>query len=223
MELSNLKTLRRIIPGTIFTFLSIPFYINFIAEQTQNSEALKFPLESYGPILTFIIGTLLSQTGMRNKVLKQSLEKINGNIFNRLHEISYGQSTQGKIFSSEKQRKMMRIFYHLIDNDESLKEKAKLVRDNGLIWSSIADAIWLGALFSFLYLVLAYISTFYAPDKTFALTITSIILLFIALILCGLVLPKIHKEHIKLGNEQLDIIEQFYKQKTKELLKEHEI
>ncbi|KTT32590.1 hypothetical protein NS201_07415 [Pseudomonas oryzihabitans] len=117
----------------------------------------------------------------------------------------------------------MRIFYHLIDNDESLKEKAKLVRDNGLIWSSIADAIWLGALFSFLYLVLAYISTFYAPDKTFALTITSIMLLCIVLILYGLALPKIHKEHIKLGNEQLDIIEQFYKQKTKELLKEHEI
>jgi Flp pilus assembly protein TadB len=95
---------------------------------------------------------------------------------------------------------LMNTFYSLVDSQESLKEKAKLVRENGLAWSSIADIVVLGTLVACFYFPL-WLLTNYSPFLYWAA-----IAVVLALLSAFVLHPRAERRHIALSNEQLDFI-----------------
>ena len=158
MELSTLKKLRKVVPGTVFLFFSVPAYQFCVDDIYKIDDSLKFPLEGYGAVLAIIIGSFFGTLKVRRLRNKKTHKEINENIKTRLlmEGLAEHRSEDEKI-KIKNSRKLMHIFYHLIDNDQSLKEKSKLVRDNGLIWTSTADVAILGCFFSWVYLILILI------------------------------------------------------------------
>lgn len=204
MDLSTLKRMRVIVPGTTFVFFMMPIYIYFSPKVLEIDSALKFPLESYGAVLAFIAGTLFNTYNIRRLMLKRSLHKVDDNIQNKLLQegLVVPQDIQKKE-AVKKSRKLMNVFYAYIDADESLKERAKLVRENGLVLTSSADVALIGLFFAYLYLFLSWL---YDINTLFLFSGLTIGL--IAIISWGLVHSKALESQIKLGNEQINFIVQ---------------
>lgn len=204
MDLSTLKRMRVIVPGTTFVFFMMPIYIFFSPKVLEIDSALKFPLESYGAVLAFIAGTLFNTYNIRRLMLKRSLHKVDDNIQNKLLQegLVVPQDIQKKE-AVKKSRKLMNVFYAYIDADESLKERAKLVRENGLVLTSSADVALIGLFFAYLYLFLSWL---YDINTLFLFSGLTIGL--IAIISWGLVHSKALESQIKLGNEQINFIVQ---------------
>ena len=212
MELSNLKKLRKIVPGTIFVFFAIPCYQYFTNEIISIDESVKFVLKGYGAVLAFIIGTLFSTLKIREKRNKSTHEEIVKNI--KLKLLQHGLTKQVAQVDKDRiieSKALMHIFYNFIDNDESLKEKSKLVRDNGLTWSSTADAAILGCLFSWLYFIMVL---FFGPEPILAWS--GVMIGLIGLLSGWILHPMAVKEHIALGDQQIDFIATNYKEKLNE-------
>lgn len=202
MDLSTLKRMRVIIPGTTFVFFMIPIYIYFSPKIIETDSALKFPIESYGAVLTFVIGTLFNTYNLRKLILKKSLDEIDNNIKNKLlQEGLTASQTPTKIEEIKKSKKLMNIFYYFTDTEETLKEKAKLVRENGLVLSSSADIALIGSFFSLLYLFLSYFHDINALFLFSGLAIGAM-----AIISWLSVHSKALESHLLLSNEQLDYI-----------------
>lgn len=201
MELSTLKTYRKVVPGATFIFFLIPAYL-FFTDQVFEIDTAKFVIGGFGVVLAFIIGTCFGSLKIRSLRNKKTHAEIITNIKNKLIENGLTRTVDaGKKRKVIEGRQLMYVFYHFIDNDESLKEKSKLVRDNGLIWTSTADVAILGCFFAWLYFLL--ILFFGAePLLVFAGLLIGCIGLF-----CGAILhPLSVKNHIALGNEQLEFI-----------------
>lgn len=202
MELSRLKILRKIVPGTVFLFFSVPVYQYFTEEIFKIDESLRFSLEGYGAVLAIIIGSLFGTLKIRSMRNRKTHKEINDNIKSRL--ITEGlaeEKTEEEIAKVKNSRELMHVFYHIIDNDESLKEKSKLVRDNGLIWTSTADIAILSCFFSWVYLLMILILGVDGLLVSSGLMIGSI-----GLISGEVLHPRTVKEHINLGNQQIDFI-----------------
>lgn len=202
MELSTLKKLRKVVPGTVFLFFSVPIYQFFAEDLFKIDDSLKFSLEGYGAVLAIIIGSFFGTLKIRSLRNDSTHKRINENIKSRLLAEGLTEERTDEEKESVKNSKLlMHVFYHLIDNDESLKEKAKLVRDNGLIWTSTADVAILGCFFSWLYFILILV---FGAD---GLLVSSGLMIGSIGFISGAILhPRTVNEHISLGNEQIDFI-----------------
>jgi hypothetical protein len=107
----------------------------------------------------------------------------------------------------------MHIFYHFVDNDRSLSEKANRVRFNGLIWTSTVDLTIIAAFGSLIFWVKLII------ERTSYDLWMAVILLVLSLFSFGLI-QLTTKRHISLSNEQLDIICDLYRPELKEKMYE---
>ncbi|MFB2752992.1 hypothetical protein ACE02G_04985 [Shewanella xiamenensis] len=202
MELSTLKKLRKVVPGTVFLFFSVPIYQFFAEDLFKIDDSLKFSLEGYGSVLAIIIGSFFGTLKIRMIRNESTHKKINENIKYRL--LTEGLTEERTVEEKERiknSKRLMHVFYHFIDNDESLKEKSKLVRDNGLIWTSTADVAILGCFFSWLYFILILV---FGADGV--LVSSGLMIGSIGLISGAILHPRTVKEHISLGNEQIDFI-----------------
>lgn len=93
----------------------------------------------------------------------------------------------------------MRVFYNIIDNDESLKRKGMNVMFNGIFWTSTADSALINFAFYFTY-------KYCYPTIENVHTLMSFFL-FTGIISIGLHIVSVIK-HIYLSNEQLNPIVQ---------------
>lgn len=202
MELSTLKKLRKIVPGTVFLFFSVPVYQFFVDDLFKIDDSLKFSLEGYGAVLAIIIGSFFGTLKIRSLRNETTHKEISDNLKRRLLMAGLiEQRSEKEKDEIKNSRKLMHVFYYLIDNDQSLKEKSKLVRDNGLIWTSTADVAILGCFFSWLYLILILIFGVDGLLASAGLMIGSI-----GLFSGAILHPRTVKEHISLGNEQIEFI-----------------
>ncbi len=212
MELSRLKTLRKIVPGGAFLLFSFPMY-KYATDNVFNlDDALAFPIEGIGAVLAFVIGTFFSSLKIRSVRNSKTHEQITDNIKSKL--IAHGLTTEiekSRIEKIKSSRQLMNIFYYFIDNNESLKEKAKLVRDNGLIWTSTADIAILSCLFCWIYFVLIL---FFEPELLFVSA--GLIIGCIGLLSGAILHPRAVKDHIDLGNEQIEFIVTNHKKELQE-------
>lgn len=207
MELSNLKNLRKVVPGTIFLFFGAPCYQYVTGNMFRVDESIKFAVEGYGSVLAIIIGSFFGTLKIRNLRNSVTHKKINDNIKNRLiKEGLTKDKSEEEINAVKTSKELMHVFYHLIDNDESLKEKSKLVRSSGLIWTSTADVAILGCFFSWLYFVMILL---FGPNNL--LVVAGLMIGFIGLISGAIFHPLATKEHINLGNEQINFIVTIHK------------
>ncbi|WP_053982309.1 hypothetical protein [Marinagarivorans algicola] len=202
MKLSNLKYLRKLVPGTIFIFFGVPCYQYMAGDLLNIDESIGFVIKGYGVVLAIIIGSFLECVKIRKLINSKTHQKINNNIKSKLIENGLTElKTEAEIDAVKSSKQLMHIFYHLIDNDESLKEKSKLVRDNGLIWTSTIDIAIIGCFYSWLYFILII---FFGANGL--LVSAGLMIGLIGLISGALLHPRAVSEHIALGDEQIDFI-----------------
>ena len=96
--------------------------------------------------------------------------------------------------------RLLKVFYYFVDNKESLKERAKGVYLNGLLWSSVADAMVMT-------LLLAGVSIiFYLALWRFYHLIVAVVAIAVCALLSRFLMPRVVAKHIDLGDEQVGFI-----------------
>ncbi len=171
-----------------------------------------------GPLYLIVI---LSLAGLyyiinpRKFFIKDSLRKFHDNIKTKLlSPFSDDDRITRSTDELMKGRKLILIFYKLIDNDESLKKKAKNIYFNGLIWTAVADIMAVSSI-----AIGFYIIRFFFLQRDHFLFF-SLGLAVLHLIASRILMPIVTKRHIELMDEQLDHIELNYTEDVRsELIK----
>lgn len=215
MNKETLKLWRIIIPGIIIYFLILLGLTNS-KEELFAFHKIFTTLEWNDAIYlvpVFIFGTMYYLLGVRWYVWKLFNTQIQENIKDKILNISKSTLLSSQWFNLKKDRILMNIFYSFVDNDESLKQKSKVVMFNGLIWSSFIDLSILSCLAALLYSIL---SIFTSKSHYIILADLLFCLSFLSLI-CTSLLTRKHKT---LSDEQLDIIAQTKKNEVEQKIKE---
>ncbi len=201
MNKETLKKWRILIPGIIIFFL-ILFSLTNSKEELFAIHKIFKTLEWNDSIylgLVFIFGVIYYALNVRWIVWKPFNFQVQENIKNKILNASKLELTSSKWFNLKRGRALMNIFYSFVDSDESLKEKAKSVRLNGLAWSSFIDLSVLSCLSALLnsgiYIFTSKLHHVYLAWIMFCISFIS--LLFVCLLTY---------RHIDKSNEQLEII-----------------
>lgn len=199
MEQDLLKKLRIIVPGCLifFAFLSV-IMVKFAVKDLFSTIAIVDIV--YFIIIVFALGVIYHLFNFRSPFFRSSLEKINSNIKSSLLKpFKDDQEISNKSEALKEGKTLMGIFYSIVDNDNSLKAKAKNVYFNGIFLSSVADLIPIS------FLAIGMHSACYLIWKS-NYYLTLIFVWLVIYILAYVLLPKVTKKHIDLSNEQLDFI-----------------
>jgi hypothetical protein len=188
----------------------------FDAQQFPSTETLG-ALKTLGVLaaVAIILGALYRLSRIRNWVFTPATIRIQDNIKESLLSVaSRNPTVVSRRHTLLEGRTLIEVFYRFVDNHASLQEKAKGVRANGLVLSTMAD----------LYLISAGICLLCGlgglVDLIWGLPIGFIFLgdwkvstLFILSVASGSVafigrqlFPVVEHHHIDLSNEQLDYI-----------------
>jgi hypothetical protein len=198
MEQTTLKYLRVLIPGLIILIGLLPIK-NQLVGFGVNLDGLDY---NYTLLFAITLGAIYYQLNIQRLITSHSHYLINKNIYDGLLK-TYSKNIDDNIRKDIlKKGSYMRVFYRIIDNDESLKQKANLVRFNGIFWTSSADIFIISLIYSCLYHFNVLTTT-----NNIALSKALVIIMWSALFLHIISVRK----HIKLGNEQLKVIDQLYK------------
>jgi hypothetical protein len=200
LEQKTLNNLRIVVPGAIFVIYAVILgAITKLYElPTPDADAL------VKSVFVLVIGAVYRFTPLRTWINKSYFDRVNENIRSRM--VSMSGIVDDKVKYTW--NKLRKIFYDIIDNDESLKIKSQRVMFNGLLWTSAADITAIGVLFLgySLILILSDVrNAAYAAIAYFACALLG----FIGSI-------KTTEKHIELGNEQLDLIEEKYASKIRD-------
>jgi hypothetical protein len=194
MELSNLKLLRKIVPGVYIIGCSYPFLPNL--SNVYSHDASPFIVICVGAVIGFVYDAL----GWRRLRNRKSHQRINDNIKDLL--IEYGLTRPASAEEVEKLKSstnLRSVFYQLVDNDPSLIEKSRNVRDNGLFWTSTADVALISCVYTWIYCFSVWLlSEHYAS--------VGLIIGAIGLISGCFLHPLAVNKHIALSNEQIQHI-----------------
>lgn len=148
-----------------------------------------------------ILGCLYYALPLREYSNRRYYDSVNENLRSRLVEIS-GLTDNKEMYSWNKMRS---IFYIIIDNDNSLTIKSRQAYQNGLIWTTVADIRAISALS----LVLSIVLLIHKVNNSGVLCAMFMTLVLVSYLFSYL----ITKRHIRIGNEQLEIIDQVYREK----------
>jgi hypothetical protein len=193
-------TLRVTIPGTIILLAILPLF----KEEFSYGKLVSFFNDSKDLAYLLVIpvlGGLYHLIGVRRLFLKDAQRTIQNNIKDQL--LSACRHDQTIASASDRLREgnlLIDVFYNLVDNDESLRERAKQVRLNGVLWSSAADLKAISAFFICVY-VIAYLILgrfHYLP--------VAIVLGVLYFLASFWLLPITTRKHIELSNRQLGYI-----------------
>jgi len=203
MSLEALNKWRLIIPG-IFLLLLVLFAIqDSFSELTKTFTNFQLKYTIY--IIVFIAaGVLYYILNIRDLLWKPYLDRVQNNIKDTLLRPFKKQLDKQQEDYLRDGLKLMIIFWHFIDNDNSLLEKAKRVRFNGLIWTSTIDLTIIAACGSLLFWVKLVI-----VRNSYNLWMA---IIFLVLALVSFVFIQLTtKRHISLSDEQLETICQSYR------------
>jgi len=199
MSQDTLKTFRLLIPGIIAVLIGY-YYLTILTGKDFNQ--LDFKDFSYPLLAAVCIGTFFYLSDIRFLITNYSHKKIDLNIKNHIIKLyTKPISDKDKQFLFQKNR-LKDIFYNIVDNDESLKNKAKNVYFNGLIWTSTADLMIISLFSAIIFLISAFI---FKSSKN-ELIEGCFLLIIISLISIALHYLSVLK-HINLSNEQIGYIE----------------
>jgi hypothetical protein len=154
----------------------------------------------------FVIGVLYYILPLRNQSNRRYFDQVTGNLRTGLLEIASAEPSV-----SNEWPKIRKVFFKIIDSDDSLKVQASRAMFNGFIWTTIADV---RALCAFFALASLLIFLFSMNKGALGATIVFSVSALISLPLSAAVT----KRHIDIGNEQLSIIRMSHRKMLKELL-----
>tara|TARA_R110002073_G_scaffold213234_1_gene373613 strand:- start:74 stop:700 length:627 start_codon:yes stop_codon:yes gene_type:complete len=203
VEVEKLKHFRFIIPA--FIGILSYWYLGKITNQWEYILPNKLQDFIYAPICLIIAYpySLLNLTFVSNQPW---FDEVNENLRKSMLDIS-GIPDEPDIYTWTKLRG---IFYDLVDNDESLKTKAKLAYSNGLRWTTCADL----RVISFLFIVISTIVYILGAQDAWIATTTFSAIWFLSFFASDMVT----KKHKNIGIQQIEIINQKYKNKLIEKL-----
>jgi DNA sulfur modification protein DndC len=139
LEQKTLNTLRIIVPGAIFLIYAVALgaITKLFSLPMPNIDAI---LKS---VLVLVIGVIYRFTPLRSWINRSYHSRVNENIRSRIVAIAGLIDDKNRYTWS----RLRRVFYDILDHDESLKVKGQRVMFNGLIWTSCADTTAIGILF----------------------------------------------------------------------------
>jgi len=212
MGMTALKIWRLIIPGILILILLLFVIQESFTDLTKTFTSFQSNDIAY-TILVIAVGVFYYILNIRKLLWNPYLNRVQINIKNTLLS-AYKKplNKQQKAYLIEG-RKLMIIFYHFIDNDKSLLEKAKRVRFNGLIWTSMIDLTIISSCGSLIFWVKLII------ERHFYYLAMALILIILALVSFGLI-QLTTRHHLSLSNEQLEIICQSYKTQLEDKINE---
>ncbi len=212
MDKENAEKLRVVIPGILILLAALPLLQSDLAIAGL-FDALK-PYEglAYDIFIVGIPGALYYIFGPRAIFLRGPMAQIQANIKQQLVR-PFAADPQIAPFEQRLMQgeRLMSVFYNLIDNDESLKARAKSLYLNGLFLTSAADLIVISAVSVVVYFI-AY--AFRGDTRFFVVALISIGVFFVA----QLSLNRLTAKHINLSNNQLEYILHIQKSKLHEML-----
>lgn len=200
MNLETLKKLRLLIPGIIIVIYGL-IYISIITEKELSS--FDFKRYTITTIIAIVLGVLYEMLEFRYVITNYSHKKIDMNVKNHICSLFTQPLTDIQRQFLFKKNRLKSIFYHIVDNDESLKQKSKNIYFNGIIWTSTADLFMISIFISVLILISV---TMFEESIRNNLLIFGFITIMVSLISFALHCLAFLK-HIKLSNEQIDFIE----------------
>lgn len=199
MDQETLKKLRLFVPGCISVILGSYYY-----SILTGSDFSDFKIEEYSVpfLIAVVVGTFYYLFEVRNIVTGYSHKRIDLNIKNNIIKLYPGNLTDEQLQFLFQKNRLKDIFYKIVDNDESLKTKAKNVYFNGLIWTSTADYFIISLVFAVAFLV----TIPFDPNKKNELLIGAFLTVSSGFIFLGLHVLSVLR-HIQLSNEQIEYIE----------------
>jgi len=207
MDQQTLKTLRLIIPGMLVVIVFLPLFLKGLNPAQVGGTLFRFEtLFSIGVVagiggLFYVVNLVI-----RRPFFQPQLIPIQENIKEKLLGFCANETLNPTARKHLREgRRLMTVFYHFVDNDESLKEKAKSIRLNGLVMSSIADLMFLLCMAIPVYLVAywAFRRPHYVVMGLLCAGVNA---------LCWPMIVTVRKRHIELSDEQLDHIGLYYRE-----------
>lgn len=199
MNQETLKKFRLLIPGIITVLIGYFYQSILTGEPFATVELKDF---SYPLIVAFCIGVYFYLSNIRFLVTNYSHKRIDLNIKNHIVKLYTGSLSEIDKQFLFTNTKLKDIFYNIVDNDESLKTKAKNVYFNGLIWTSTADLFIISLFSSIVFIISAFIFRNVKMD----LLTGGFLLIIVSFVSLGLHVLSFFK-HINLSNEQISYIE----------------
>lgn len=202
MGLGTLNFFRLIIPGILIFVLIILFLQDDFHELSQLSSSFfsNFRLmDTLYTVIFVLLGVLYYLLNARERLWRPYLERVRNNIKDKLISPFLGQLNKEQIAYLKQDRRLINIFYHFIDSDSSLTEKAKSVRFNGLIWTSTIDLTIISVLGALGFLI-KFILEITQYNLVMAESLAALALISFVLIQLST------KRHLTLSNDQLEMI-----------------
>jgi hypothetical protein len=204
--------LRIFVPGIfiliVFTALLLP---------NLDTKTLKSVLDLQNILFAVLIpffGVIYHVSRLRFIIWKPHLLKVDKNLKNQLLEPFKTNVTPQGRERILKGNTLIQMFYDIVDSTESLSDKSKGVRFNGIIWTSVADIVVLGIL---CYLAFFAFDLFYNRLHYRYFGFTSLGLSG----LCYLILPSITRAHIGRSNDQVEALLVNHKNKLRQKIKDY--
>jgi hypothetical protein len=163
-------------------------------------------------LIVIIFGALYYILNIRDLLWNPYHERIKNNIKDTLIG-PFKDFNQKQISFLKEGRRLMYVFYYFVDNDNSLIQKAKRVRFNGLMWTSTIDLTIMATIGSFMFWFKVIL------ERSSYDLIMAVGLLLVALISFGLI-EVATRRHISLSNEQLEIICELHKEELQKRINE---
>ena len=200
MESTTLKILRLLSPGILLWL----FIFSISIAETNLYLVLRFHKDFWFiwilPLIYFF-GAILYSFNVRSKFHTTFVNEIEVNIKTQMLEIfKKDKEVASKTNYLREGKKLIQIFYHFVDSNNSLSIKAKSVYLNGFFWSTAVDIAVFTRITAILYLLLlvARNNVIY-----FWFFVCSIILFYSSTII---LMPLLTENHINLSNDQIDFI-----------------
>ncbi len=207
MSKETLKVMRLIVPGILIFLVLTPVvqgglgFDKLIGIDTKSA---------FHIIVVLILGAIYKTLEARKILFKEDLAALHEHIKDRLLKPFEG-DTKISALKDRPAKEFLKVFYNIIDNDNSLTQKTKDIYENGLLWSSYCDLGVICLLGIPVYLV-AYLITSNSAFLTFIALLG--VLFFVALPFCRLS----KKKHQRLGDDQLEVITTIHKERLQKLL-----
>jgi len=211
MEYNTLSFFRTLIPGLMLFLFFMLLLTNDFNEIGNISKFFRdFELKDTFYISIFlVVGAIYYIFKIRNILWKPFYRRVQNNIKNQLLNPVINKLSVAQKEKLKEKKKLINIFYYFVDLDASLKEKAKRIRFNGLIWSSCVDLSTISFMTS-----IAFLIKFIFIGTNYSIIISTLLILLAAIALIFVVI--LTNRHISLSNEQLDMICQIYRRRLEE-------
>ena len=200
--------MRLVVPGVLVFLLFYPLYKGTLTVDGLLSISTK---DAIYVVLVFVAGGIYKTFEIRGLLFKERLDEVHENIKAKLIAPMEADPTYPRLRTLPA-KAFLKVFYNIVDNDESLKEKTKDIYENGLLWSSYSDVGVISLLGIPLYAA-AYLYVGNQDFLVFALLLVALFALSIPLILVSV------NKHKKLGDDQLEIITTIHRARLEDLLK----